>query len=216
MTKQRIYGIGGEKSGIFPLTFCTTTYYTIHLPQICPSPSKNPYPISSIENLNTLKTPDSVSPKAGFARIRYALQSLYKRNLKALFKGKSKRDRVFCGEGKVLPRLMGRVFEWDQPALLLDSYSEVKMPIKTSENESLKGMDTNQGMEKEKPQECSVDEGWEYKGVEKPMTMYICNKGLWNNYKSAILVKKRKCSVDAGLKARGGREGMYFYSQMIE
>jgi len=29
------------------------------------------------------------------------------------------------------------------------------------------GMDTIQGVEKEKPKEYSVDEGWEYKRVEK-------------------------------------------------
>jgi len=52
------------------------------------------------------------------------------------------------------------------------------------------GMDTNQGVEKRKPLECSVDEGWEYKRVEKPMAMSICNKGLWDNYKSTNIVKK--------------------------
>ena len=111
MTKHGNYGIGGEKVGIFPLTFCTTTHYTIHLPQICSSPSKNPAPISSRENLSTTKTPISVFHKTGFARIGHTSQSLIIRNPKALFEGKSLRVISNCGEGKVLPHYMQNRFE---------------------------------------------------------------------------------------------------------
>ncbi len=45
-------------------------------------------------------------------------------------------------------------------------------------------MDTNQGVEKEKPQEHSVDEGWEYKRMEKPMAIFMYYKGLGGNYMS--------------------------------
>jgi len=63
-------------------------------------------------------------------------------------------------------------------------------------------------VEKEKPLECSVDEGWEYKRVEKPMDMSICYKGLGDSNQSANIVKKRKCSIDEGLNTRGWRKVM--------
>jgi len=108
-------------------------------------------PSSFRASLERLANPSFFATKPQFAKIRYAPQSLITRNLKALFKGKSKRDRAFCGESESLPHLMRRVIEGDQTTHRLDSYSEVKMPLKTSENESLKGMDTNQGWRRKSP-----------------------------------------------------------------
>ena len=151
MTKYRFYGLGGEKEGIFSPTFSPTTNYTIHLTPIYQFPPKSPAPISSRVSLERLTTPFFLAPYLQFARIGYTPQSLITRNPKALFEGKSERDRAFGGESKPLPRLMGRGFEWDQASLPLDSYFEVKMSIKTCENDDLEGMDTDQGWRDESP-----------------------------------------------------------------
>ena len=135
MTKYRFYGLGGEKEGIFSPTFSPTTNYTIHLTPIYQFPPKSPAPISSRVSLERLTTPFFLAPYLQFARIGYTPQSLITRNPKALFEGKSERDRAFGGESKVLPHLMKRGFEGDQVTLPLDSYSEIKMPIKASGNE---------------------------------------------------------------------------------
>jgi len=137
MTKQGFSELAGKKvSNLLP-TLSLSKHYTTPLFQISPPPYQNPTPSSSRANLSSTKTPFSVFPKSGFAKIGHASQSLIIRNLKALFKGKSKRDRAFCGESEPLPRLMGRRFEGDQPTHRLDSYSEVKMPIKVSRDKGL-------------------------------------------------------------------------------
>ena len=167
MTKHGNYGIGGEKVGIFSITFCTTTHYTTHLPQICPSPFKNPTPSSSIENLKHYKNTDSVFPKAGFAKMGHASQSLPVRMPRGIIKGKSKRVRAFCGESESLPRLMERGFERDQATLPLDSYSEAKMPIKASEDEGLRGR--------------TQIRGWREKSTKNAVRMRVgCKRG-WRN-----------------------------------
>ena len=178
MTKYRFYGLGGEKEGIFSPTFSPTTNYTIHLTPIYQFPPKSPAPISSRVSLERLTTPFFLAPYLQFARIGYTPQSLITRNPKALFEGKSERDRAFGGEQEPLPRLMRSGFKGDQPTLPLASKMGVKIPLKASKDEGLGGMDTNQGVEKRKPLECSVDEGWEYKGVEKHMAMCLCYRGL--------------------------------------
>jgi len=190
MTEQGFNELAGKKVSSLLLTLSLSKHYTSPLPQISPPPTQNPYPSSSRAILNTPKTPDSVFHKAGFARRGHASQSLSVRMPRGIFKGKSERDRAFCGESESLPRLIQTGFEGDRTTLPLASKMGVKIPLKDSDIEGLMGMDTNQGVERKKPLECSVDEGWEYKRVEKPMAMSICNKGLWDNYKSTNIVKK--------------------------
>ena len=176
MTKHGNYGIGGEKLGIFPLTFCTTTHYTIHLPQISPPPTKNPTPSSSRENLSITKTPISLFHKAGFAKMGHASQSLPVRMPRGIIKGKSKRVRAFCGESEPLPRLMRRGFEGDQTTLPLDSYSEAKMPIKASEDEGLRGR--------------TQIRGWREKSTKNAVLMRVGSKRGWRNLWLCVYVTK--------------------------
>ena len=208
MTEQGFNELAGKKVSSLLPTLSLSKHYTTPLPQISPPPTQNPTPSSSKENLSITKTPDSVFQRVGFARLGYALQSLINKETRGIFKEESERDRAFGGESKVLPRLMRRGFEGDQTTLPLASEMGVKKPLKACGNDGSMGMDTNQGVERRKPQECSVNEGWERKGVEKDYAMCICNKGLWDNHQSANIVKKRKCSVDEDLRARGWRKTM--------
>ena len=178
MTEQGFNELAGKKvSNLLP-TLSLSKHYTTPLFQISPPPYQNPTPSSSRENLSITKTPDSVFPKSGFAKMGYAPQSLYKRNPKALLERKSKRDRAFCGEGEPLPRLMGIGFEGDQPTHRLDSYFEVKMSFKTCENQGSMDMDTDQGVERKKPRECSGYEGREHKRVEKGVCYMYMIQGI--------------------------------------
>ena len=205
MTEQGFNELAGKKVSRLLPTLSLSKHYTTPLPQISPPLTQNPTPSSSIENLSITKTPDSVFQRVGFSKIRYASQSLINKETRGIFKEESERDRAFGGESKVIPRLMRRGFEGDQATLPLDSVKGIKIPRKGCGDKGLMGMDTIQGVEKRKPQECSVDEGWERKGVEKDYAMCICNKGLWDNYQSVNIVKKRECSVDEGLRAGGWR-----------
>ncbi len=148
MTKYGFNDLGGEKLDIFSPTFSPTTHYTIHLPQIYPSPSKNPAPSSSRANLSSTKTPFSVFQKTGFTRIGYASQSSITTNSRTIFEEKSERVRAFGGEGKVLPRLMGRGFERDQTTLPIAREMGVEITLKVCSDEDLMGMGTSQGVEK--------------------------------------------------------------------
>ena len=192
MTEQGFSELAGKKvSNLLP-TLSLSKHYTFPLTQSCQILAKNPTPSSSIESLKHFKNTDSVFQKVGFAKMGHASQILPVRMPRGIFKGKSERDRGFGGESKPLTRLMGRGFEGVRTTLPLASKMGVKMPFKDSESEGLMGMDINQGVEKEKPLECSVDEGWEYKRVEKPMAMCICYKGLWDNYYSANIIRKER------------------------
>ena len=164
MTEQWFSELAGKKVSSLLPTLSLSKHYTIPQSKTSPPPTQSPAPISSRVNFNTIKMPVFVFQKLGFARIGYASQSLITNNPKALFEGKSERVRAFGGEGKVLPHLMGRGFEGYQTTLPLASEIGVKIPFKSCGDKGLEGMDTNQGVEKRKPQECSVDEGWEYKG----------------------------------------------------
>jgi len=192
MTEHELNGLAGKKVSSLLPTLSLSKHYTTPLPQISPPPTQNPTPSSSRENLSITKMPISVFQKVGFAKIGYASQSLITRSLKTLFEGKSERDRAFGGESKVLPRLMRSGFEGDQATLPLDSVKGIKIPLKGCGDKGFMGMDTIQGVEKRKPQECSVDEGLKHGRVDKPMAISICYKGLENNHKSANLLGKKR------------------------
>jgi len=151
MTEQGFNELAGKKVSSLLPTLSLSKHYTTPLPQLSPPPAQNPTPSSLRESLSTTITPYPVCIRAGFAKMRHAHQRLIRRNLKALFEGKSERDRAFGGERKVLPHLMQKGFEGDQASLPLDSYFEVKMSIKTCENDDLEGMDTDQGWRDESP-----------------------------------------------------------------
>jgi len=192
MTEQGFNELAGKKVSSLLLTLSLSKHYTTPLLQTSPPPFQNPIPISSIANLNTIKKPDSVFHRVGFARIGYTSQSLITRNPKALFKGKSKRDRAFGGESEPLPRLIQRGFEGDQTTLPIASEIGVEIPLKASCSDGLRVMDTNQGVEKRKPQECSVNQGLKDKGWRKTMIMSMYYKGLGGNSRFANLLIRVK------------------------
>ena len=123
--------------------------------------TSNPISSSCIASLDTLEITYTLFLKTGFARIRDILQSLIIKDLRGIFKEKFRENRAIGGESKVLPHLIQKGFEGGRGSLPLDSYSEVKMPLKASRDEGLRGMDINLGVERRKPQECSVDESWD-------------------------------------------------------
>ncbi len=129
-----------EKKGIFLLYALITIYYTIPSFLYCLFNTLNPLPLSCRESLESLANPNFLALDTQFAKIRYTSQSLITRYPKAFFKEKYKGDRAFCGEGKVLPRLMRRGFERDRTTLPLASEIGAEIPLKACCGEGLEGI----------------------------------------------------------------------------
>ena len=63
-------------------------------------------------------------------------------------KGKFEENTNLAGEGKVLPCLIQNKFEGDEVILPLDSYSKVKITLKSSDDQGFMGNRSNQGWRK--------------------------------------------------------------------
>ena len=120
MTKDRFYRQGGEKRDL-PSYLYPTMHYAIPFLLYTLFNTTNPFTTPCRESLESLANPNFLALDTQFAKIRYTSQSLITRYPKAFFKEKYKGDRAFCGEGKVLPRLMRRGFERDRTTLPLAS-----------------------------------------------------------------------------------------------
>ena len=105
MTKHGDYSRGGDNMGIFTLNALITTHYSISFLLHSQFNTLNPLSTSCRASLERLTTPCFPATKPQFARKGYAPQSLIIRNPKALFKGKSERSAVICGENKLPARL---------------------------------------------------------------------------------------------------------------
>ena len=180
MTKYRFYRQGGEKR-IFLSSLSPTTDYTIPLSQTHPFPTQNPTPTSCRASLDTLESPNSVYHKAQSTRINAISQSLIVRNSKAISKGKSKKDRVFAGEGKVLPRLWWRGFEGVRCSLLLVSEIGVRIPIKARVDEGLGSSGQIKGWKREIGLSEVVIRAYGKGGWKGFHAICICYKGLEDN-----------------------------------
>ncbi len=125
--------------------------YAIFLPPASIFASLKLPTIPSRASLESITNPNFLALNPQFVKIGYASQSLITRYPKALIKRKYKGDRAVGGEGKVLPCLIQSMFERDWTTLPLASGIGVEEPIKDSNDEDLKGMDTNQGWREESP-----------------------------------------------------------------
>ena len=162
----KIYKLYWRNKSHFPLYLSTPLHYTFFMSKSCPICTQNLSPSSCRASLETLKTPNLLSLKAGCARIRRILQSLITRQLKALFKDKFREDTNFAGESKLPPRSWQKRFEGVWSLLQLDNKLEIRISLKASDNEGLKASGTSQVIEKRIGQDCSVDEDLGQKEVE--------------------------------------------------
>ena len=91
--------------GIFTLNALITTHYSISFLLHSKLKTLNPLSTSCRASLERLTNPSFFILKPQFAKMGHASQSLITRNPKALFKGKTKRSAVICGENKLPARL---------------------------------------------------------------------------------------------------------------
>ena len=181
MTKYKLLELGGEKKRIFLLNDLITIYYAVFLLQSYSIHTRKPTPYSCRESLKTLKIPSSVFQKPESARIGYASHSLIIRDIKTLFEGKSKRDRVFGGESKPLPRLIQTGFEGDQTTLPLASEMGVKISLKGSGSDGLRGMGLKSGWRRKSPKNAVWMGVGSIRGWRNVYAICICYKGLGDN-----------------------------------
>ena len=173
-TVYKIYKLYWRNKNHFPLSLPYTTHYTLSIPQSCLISTQNPAPNSCRASLCTLKTLNSLAPKALYARIKGISQSLISTDSKALFKEKYEEDRAIAGEGKVLPRLWQRGFEGVRCNLLIASRIGVRIPIKSCGDDGL----GSSGQVRRWRSEMGLSE----------VVIRTYGKGGWKNYSLCIYV----------------------------